>query len=569
MEYKQIQELRTTGKVQEAFEAAIEALLSDPDDRNVRNELAMCLVVKMGRTATYAQRGEFFAYLNEVVNLHIPATGTDCANQKVVNPILKFIIDCSRHNKALDVADHLFDLVKQLQFVRPSGAYSRLLSIFAGLKNVHLQPWQGFAEFFEWWDCEYLRPSDFEVHLTAGYDSYRDGRRLSLAEQAYVMQSKAMLRDYAKGYYDRQEVLAFVIDLITLAQLHKSFVYPTYYASRLLYAIDLKQEAVDALKDFIARCASTKMWAWAQLGDYLSDVNMRYAAYCKAITCHGPDNMRIGLHEKLAAIYESRGQYDRARAEYESAAALRRRLQMTPAPAIVAKQSEPWWTETTPASDNYAIQVNDSKRAERFVFGKDTIAIVVTEVSPKVQYLSYITDRMVFGRLNYASFLNEAPKVGDVYRCRITIDHTTGASKIRSLHLEQSHLARIPFIRHFRGKLTRKEGNDYGFVGRNYVRYEYLQDHADGEDVIGYARPEFNLFYKKVFWNVFILEKVGDVQFSHEMVEEQWRKFPNPQEILSQFRKRQALQVDKSAPQPAPDGAEPQAETAEMTPNDL
>lgn len=550
MEYKQIQELRTSGRVQEAFEAAIEALLSNPDDRNVRNELAMCLVVKMGRTATYAQRGEFFAYLNEVVNLHLPAVGIDCANQKVVNPILKFIIDCSRQNKALDVADRLFDLVKQLEFVRPSGAYSRLLSIFTGLKNVHLQPWLGYSEFFEWWDCQYLRPSDFEVHLAAGYDSYRDGRRLSLAEQAYVMQSKAMLRDYAKGYYNRQEVLSHVIDLITLAQRHKNFVYPTYYASRLLYTIELKQEAVDALKDFIARCASTKMWVWAQLGDYLTDVNMRYATYCKAITCHGPDNMRIALHDKLGLIYENRGAYDRARAEYETAEALRAKLNMPPSQATEAKKHEEWWMKAVAATDNYTVQVNDSKRAERFVFGKDTIAIVVTETSPKVQYLSYITDQMVFGRLNYASFLNEAPRVGDIYRCRITSDPSTGMPKIRSLHLEQSHLARIPFLRHFHGKLNWKEGNDYGFVGKNYVRHEYLLGHTDGEEVIGYARPEFNLFYKKVFWNTFILNASDTKQPSREEVEEQWRKFPVPQKILDDFRKRQAKHGKKGETEP-------------------
>ena len=59
-------------------------------------------------------------------------------------------------------------------------------------------------------------------------------------------------------------------------------------------------------------------WVWEILAEAFSDDNDKvFACYCKALTCKSPEEMLVGLRQKMARILISKKMYNEAKTEID------------------------------------------------------------------------------------------------------------------------------------------------------------------------------------------------------------------------------------------------------------
>ena len=181
----------------------------------------------------------------------------------------------------------------------PSKGYSFLLQSF-----IKCDSWMEMADFIDWWDLDKLTEEDYTPFKTD------KGRTImSVAEQAFIAQSKALLR-----LNDLGRIEEFLPQMDQLMEKHPEMTYPGYFYGKLLLSLGSNSE--EALKVIIpfARKKSTEFWVWQLLSDvFVNDVEKQLACLLRAVNCCTQENFLGKVRIKLATLYIQQQRLDFAK----------------------------------------------------------------------------------------------------------------------------------------------------------------------------------------------------------------------------------------------------------------
>ena len=192
----------------------------------------------------------------------------------------------------------LFNRLKDKSFASGRG-YSMLLGGF-----IRCTAWHELPDFLDWWNLDKLAQEDYIPYRT------EKGKTLmSLAERAFIAKSKALLR-----LNDLGRIEEFLPQLDTLMTNHTEMTYPGYFYGKLLLSLGATPD--DALKVIIpfARKKSSEFWVWQLISDvFVNDSQKQLACLLRAVHCHTQENFLCNIRIKLAQLYETKLDYNRAR----------------------------------------------------------------------------------------------------------------------------------------------------------------------------------------------------------------------------------------------------------------
>lgn len=376
--YYEINEIRKRGDYKNAFEMTNEVVAENPQCPWVYNLQANCVLDLMSGCATMARREEFFAYLQRFSDLVKDHNLEGLTTSRSIWPIRAFVADSlSTGNIYDDVLNRLFTIIQQINFDSHDKNYGILLGAFLKAKNKTRQ-WSGMRAFIEWWNLNNIKDKDCEPY------TMDNGRKImSTAEQAYIAYAKIMLTEVAEDKADIEEVKNYINCLGTVVEKHPDFQYPPYFMAKLLLAIGSNEEAVRVLLPF-AQKKNKDFWVWQLLGEAVSDPDLRFSCYCKALTCQSKDDMLCKTHLKMCDILLTRQLYNEARTELDAAIELYKRNQWHLPQVYQDYTQEQWYINAQAFKNNNALYSTHVFEAEELMFSdKPMVELVVTYVMIK------------------------------------------------------------------------------------------------------------------------------------------------------------------------------------------
>ncbi len=379
MAFKDIMNLRKSGKEEEAYKMAIADYNQDQNDMWAKRALSWCIYDGLKSSASYEQSEFFFSKLNELKDLEVPSSD-EMLWERIAWPINAFVRDCAKtHNVGMEIFTKLFEIIRVFPFAKPSLEYSVLLNAFQSAKE-----WDGIIDFCDWWGFENLRKEDFECEVLP------NGKKMpiSLAESAHLAYAKALI-----ARKDKDAIAAFIPKLQELAEQHPKMQYPNYYVGKLLLASGTdKKDAVSALLPFV-RKKQSDFWVWQLLAEAVEDdVEKRMACLLRAAHCNTQDQFLVKVYLLLAEAFKQLGYFADARLYLDKYCQVKADTQTSLSKEAWNMLHETWYAESVgqkpvyeldyititnellfgdmPESDAVASFVNKDKKVVNVAYGK-------------------------------------------------------------------------------------------------------------------------------------------------------------------------------------------------------
>lgn len=489
MPAKEIKELRQSGKLEAAYAMANAELELAPESIWAKRNMSWVYYDYIKQNTSAEKFVDFIRWLNEIKNLQLPVAENMLFDQlcwqigKMSFCLLKGSVIDGRL-KGIE----LFETFNSFPFSKPNEAYSFL---FKGMHKL-LKETDRYIEFVDWWGLENFMPSNFEKEKLSNGSEV-----MALAEQAYICYAKHLLPKHLLNgeiVFDKVKVEGFLPHLAKLSEEYPSYQYPPYYQAKLLLALGNKDHMLDSLLPF-ARKRLNNFWVWEILADaYAGDDEKVFACYCKALTCHSPEEMLVNLRQKMANILISKSLFNEARTEIELLVSARI-AQSYKIPAIVANwQSMDWFKQAVPSKSNVGFYKSFLHTADSLLFSdvKEDLVIVQFVNSDK-KILNFIASDTKYGFFKYNRFLNDV-KVGDILKVRFQGGSNDGMHQIYTVRKVEEATFRSKFIRAIKGVVTIPKGRSFGFIDDVFIHPATISKYklADGLEFTGEALKTYN-----------------------------------------------------------------------------
>jgi hypothetical protein len=526
MPAKEIKELRLVGKLDEAYAMAKAELESDMSNIWGKRNLSWVLYAQLSECAENLDA--FVNKIKEVKELELPET-----EEMFFENISIVISKAARvitHEETLDVNNmyRLFDAIKDLPIKRDSKWFSALFAaMHKGMKESHR-----YIEFADWWDYNNFRPEDFQK------ESLPNGREImAIAEQAYIAYAKQLLlieivvdntnihkldetkraiaqKAIDRGIkatariFDKEKVESFLPMLSKVVDNYPELQYPAYFKAKLLLALGNRDNIFELILPF-ARQKRSEFWVWQILAEALADDNeMVFACYCKALSCKSPEEMLVGLRQKMAAQLISRRLFNEARTEIDLLVHTKSE-QGFKIPAEVANwQAADWYASATASESNYSFYKERISIAEAVLFRDvEEQLIIVENVNRDKKILNFIASDVKFGFLKYDRFLSRV-EVGDILKVRFQGGSNGGSHQIYTATIEENEEFRKQFTKYVLGVVKISVGKNFGFVDDVYIHPSFVLKNkiSDGMTITGQAIKSYNSEKKQWGWKLFTTE---------------------------------------------------------------
>lgn len=423
MAFKDIMNLRKSGKEEEAYNMAIADYNQDQNDMWAKRALSWCIYDGLKSSALYEQCEFFFSKLNELKDLDVPASD-EMLWEKIAWPINAFVRDCSKtQNVGTEIFTKLFEIIRIFPFAKPSLEYSVLLNAFLTTKE-----WDGIIDFCDWWGFENFRKEDFECEVLS------NGKKMpiSLAESAHLAYAKALIAKKDKG-----AISAFIPKLQELAEQHPKMQYPNYYVGKLLLASGSdKKEAVSALLPFV-RKKQSDFWVWQLLAEAFLDDDEKYmACLLRAVNCHVQEQFLVRVYLILAGALRQRGYYADARFYLGKYCQIKAETQTNVSREANSMLNEAWYAEA--AGQKPSFELDYMSITNELLFADTSeINAVVSFVNKDKKMVTVVYGKRKEGFFKYDRFIKKLNN-GDGMKIRIQEVSADGFMKVFSARVSDA-----------------------------------------------------------------------------------------------------------------------------------
>lgn len=533
MSYTEIEQLRKSGNLEEAYEMAATDLQMAIDQETgplspgetttdeidaSENEMAAETTLTLGKRAMAwvlydfmkQNTGKenfsiFLGYLNEFLTLEL-----DPEEKMVVNQLMWLIGKAAfefTKEPDFDIAEmeKLADITMRLQFSRQSKGYSFL---FKALHKA-LKDSPKYIEFASWWDLRNFIRDDYR------YTKQDDGKRImAVAEQGCNRYAKHLLmalernpdEETKDSLYDKiRDFLPIVQDAINHNKHYRKL---PYYQVSLLLATDEHRKGFKILKSR-ARENQDEFWVWQLMASaFEDDTEKQIACLSTALLCRARPDKLIKVRMKLAKLLIEQEYYDEAKTEI--ALILRCCLENKfDIPDDVTEWGEQKWYGTAKVSENNNGMYEDYRVvSDEIIFGDiPQQKVVVENVNQEKKILNFIGLDHEKGYCKYNSSLKNV-KEGDVLLVRIQPTGFEGRYNLLSAkRLHEKYLEGI--LKHFAGEVVIPANKAFGFVDGMFVTPDVCSGYnlSDGEYVTGKAMISYNKKKEEWGWKVISIDR--------------------------------------------------------------
>jgi hypothetical protein len=498
MPAKEIKELRQAGKLEEALNLAKAELASQPDNIWSKRNISWVYYDYLKQNATPEQFDSFLSWLSEISNLNLPVEEKmlfDHLSWQIGSVVFKtFNTESAHFGKMMQ----LLEITKSFAYTKPSEGYSFLFKAF----HKALKGTDKYLEFADWWDFSNLRPGDFEKEKMPNGNEI-----MAIAEQGYIAYAKHLLdknMENGEMVIDKGKVESFLPKLARLVENYPKFQYPAYFQAKLLLALGDREDMLSALLPF-AKKKKNDFWVWEILSEAFPDDEEKvFGLYCKALSCHSPEEMLINLRQKMAALFIIRQLYNEARTEIELLVTARNEKGYKIPSEVIQWQSKDWYLQATASKSNMNYYTKYFDFAEGFLFGDVPEEKAIVEfVNTDRKILNFIVSETKHGFFKYERFLKNV-SIGDVLKVRFQSGTNEGLYLIHTVSKIADENFRNQFFKEVEGPVRISEGKAFGFLDDVFIHPSMVTKHklVNGAHLSGKAIKTYNQEKKQWGWKL-------------------------------------------------------------------
>ena len=297
MSFKEINQLRKEGKLEEALTYAQEDYNKEPDNIWNKRSLSWVYYEFAKKAAAEDNLNSFLENVQKIKDLQMPSE-----EKMVFNTLIweyRKLLASTKVGEKVDFqkVNSLYQSLKGMHFTFPSKEFSVLLT---ALHNVFKESYQ-YTEVMG--KCiQYLRPEDFLPEV------YNDRKLMPLAERIYYAYGKNILKgeptsnSFGEISYnvDKEKVRDFLPILDSWIAAHPEYTFLPYYKAKM----ELLLGDTDTLTTFLpfAKKKKNDFWVWQLLSEIVTDKEKVFACLCKALTLKTPESFLGRVRTSLAKL---------------------------------------------------------------------------------------------------------------------------------------------------------------------------------------------------------------------------------------------------------------------------
>lgn len=498
MPAKEIKELRQSGRLEEALNMAKAELEAQPDNIWAKRNISWVYYDYLKQNVAAEDIDSSISVLSAIKNLELPVEEKmlfDNLAWQIGSLTFKTLgIPNFQYNKLFQV----YEISKEFQFSKPSEGYSFLFKAF----HKFLKEGDNYLSFADWWDFDNFREEDFKK------EKMSNGKEImAIAEQAYIAYAKHLLpKTTSEGeiVFDREKTKAFLEKLSVLADNYPDYQYPAYFKAKLLLALGDKDNMLESLLPF-AKKKRNDFWVWEILAEAFSnDSEKVFACYCKALSCNSPEEMLIGLRQKMARILIAKNNFNEAKTEIELLLKARKEHDYKIPNEVVNWQSQEWYKKASDQRSNGDFYKRYIPEAESLLFCDVPEEFIIVEfVNTDKKILNFIASESKFGFLKYERFFKEV-KIGEIIKVRFQAGSNEGMHQLYTAIKANNEIFKKQFFKEVEGQVRIQEGKPFGFLGDIFIHPSLVSklNLKDGQSYRGNAIKTYNREKKQWSWKV-------------------------------------------------------------------
>ncbi len=498
MPSKEIKELRQSGKLSEALEMAKNEFQAEPENIWTKRNLSWVYYEYLKVNANFEHFEEFLSWLKELVALELPE------DEKMLFDSLSFQLGKLLFGMAkvepipFQKIHHLLELVRGFHFTKPSDGYSFLLKGFhKGLKDSGY-----YLEFIDWWGLENLSEQDFQKEkLPTGKEV------MAVAEQVYIAYAKHLLpqRDmHGHVSFDREKAEEFIPKLEAIAEKYPNYQYPAYFQAKLLLALGDSEDVLSALIPF-ARKKQNDFWVWDILSEAVdTEPEKVFSCLCRALTCQSPEEMLVGVRQKIAATLVERKLFNEAKTEIEMILKVKTEHGHKIPNVINQWTSQSWYADAQILESNKPFYKKHSGLAEEILFADTPEELVFVEfVNSDKSMLNFLASEEKFGFFKFDRFLRKV-QPGEVLSVRFNGGAKGGRYNVLTCKKLTNESFKTLFQKELEGVVKIKPGASFGFIGDAFIHPSHITKYqlSDGQTFKGQIIKTYDSKKEKWGWKL-------------------------------------------------------------------
>lgn len=438
------------GQVAEAYEIAKADLVAVPTDVWAQRSVGWALYYMIKNDSEFGDYAKLLEHIDELKSLDMLTLNNDSMIfDNVQFQIANFI---RNHIQLTDIEassklSTFFLKLKDYDFKSSIGHSFLLQSI------IKFENWTEIVDFFEWWNLDNLTQEDYTPYI-----NQRGQKMMTLAERAFIANSKALLR-----LNDLGRIEEFLPKLDNLMNNHKEMMYPGYFYGKLLLA--LGSDSDEALKVIIpfARKKVTEFWVWQLLSDvFTNNEDKQLACLLRAVHCRTQETFLGKVHIKLASLYIKRGMLNSARYHIDAVTRCYASQGWRLPNEIDCWIHQPWLNSTTPDDKDPLdyMAITDDILCD----GAEECVAVVTYVdqNSRKSFIIYGKEKRTVQKLRFKVHVGRALKLH-------YITDSEGRMKVISSTTVQLPSS-LDYAKYVEGSIDKKDDKEFAFLKSGSIR---------------------------------------------------------------------------------------------------
>lgn len=498
MPAKEIKELRQSGRLEEALTMAKAELQADPENIWPKRNISWVYYEYLKQNASPEHFNDCIKWLSEIKELNLPVE-EKMLFDNVAWQVGKIVFNLARQEQVeVQKCIKIFELIQSFHFTKPSEAYT---FIFKALHKA-LKDSDRYISFSDWWDIKNFRPEDFQK------EKLPSGREvMSMAEQGYIAYAKHLLpkhTPFGEEIFDKGKAEKFLPVISEITEANPQMQFPPYFVAKLMVALGDKDNMLGSLLPF-ARKKRNEFWVWQLLAEAFSnEPDKVFACYCKALSCNSPEEMLVGLRQKMAAILISKKLYNEARTEIDLLVKEKTEQEFKIPAAVLTWQSQDWYKTASPNKSNSLFYKDYTSIADSLLFSDAPAELVIVEfINSDKKILNFIASESKFGFFKYERFLKDV-SIGDILKVRFQGGTNEGIHQVYTATKTNDEPFQKQFLKEVEGKVKIPAGKPFGFLDQAFIHPALVTKMklTDGMSFKAKAIKSYNQEKKQWGWKV-------------------------------------------------------------------
>lgn len=241
-----------------------------------------------------------------------------------------------------------------------------------------------------------------------------------------------------------------------------------------MLALGDRDNMLSALLPF-ARKKRNDFWVWEIMSEAITnDDDMVFALYCRALSCHSPEEMLVGLRQKMASRFIQRQLFNEAKTEIELLVKARESKQFRIPTEVSNWQSQEWYKNAIDFKNNNALYNQYKNTAEGLLYGDiPEVNVIVEFINSDRKILNFIASESNYGFFKYERLLKDV-KIGDVLKVRFQSGAIGGLFLVYTAAQTNDEGLRSQFYKEVEGAVRITTGKSFGFLNDVFIQPSFV-----------------------------------------------------------------------------------------------